>query len=145
MKIVQLSDLHIDSSFKFESYQDMLQKAIEILQKEIESEKHIYIVVCGDIVSKGTAPNYKKAKVIMDYFKRLKQCRLHFLFVPGNHDLCEKSFKDFDAFIKSYNKELSFDGKNINIREYDDIRFILLNTTYQKNYEYGSFNKQKLD
>jgi hypothetical protein len=36
MKIIQLSDLHIDSSFKLESHQVMLDKAVEVMQKEIE-------------------------------------------------------------------------------------------------------------
>jgi predicted phosphodiesterase len=145
MKIIQLSDLHIDSSFKLESHQVMLDKAIEVIQKEIGQEKYIYIVVCGDIVTGGKASCYKEAKEIMNFFKiKLKPCNLRFLFVPGNHDLCENSFKDFDDFIKPYNNELSFDNGSVNIWEDDAIRFILLNTSYHKDTTFGNFDEKEL-
>ena len=127
----------------------MLDKAVEIISKEIDimQEKYAYIVVCGDIITGGIPSNYKKAKEIMDHFKtKLGSRNLRFLFVPGNHDLCGNSFRDFDTFTKSYNNKLSFDNSSINIWEdkEEDTRFILLNTSYHKDCKSGKFDNEEL-
>lgn len=93
MKVIQISDLHIDSHFMLSNYQDMLNKMLECIRNDMVDEERIYILCCGDIVNKGNADEYiGKAKAFFDFIiDNMKGKEIELLFVPGNHDLCATS------------------------------------------------------
>ena len=103
MKVIQISDLHIDSHFMLSNYQDMLNKMLECIRNDMVDEERIYILCCGDIVNKGNADEYiGKAKAFFDFIiDNMKGKEIELLFVPGNHDLCASSFDKFQSFIRS--------------------------------------------
>lgn len=142
MKVIQISDLHIDNSFIMSNYHDMLNKMLECIQYDMAEEECIYILCCGDIANKGSADEYfGKAKEFFDYMlDNIKDKKIELLFVPGNHDLCSNSFDDFQSFIKQYNNKINFVSENIILYEGTEINYILVNSCYHKDYQYGNID-----
>lgn len=59
--------------------------------------------MCGDVVDGGKAEYYSTAKKIFDYMiDKTEGLDVEFVMVPGNHDLCNGKFYDFDKFVKLY-------------------------------------------
>ena len=146
MKVIQISDLHIDGSFNQSNYHDMLNKMLECIENNMADEERIYIVCCGDIVNKGNADEYfGKAKELFDYMvDNIKSKEIELLFVPGNHDLCANSFDKFQSFIKQYNSKINFVSENVILYEGSEINYVLVNSCYHKNYQYGSIDIEAL-
>lgn len=142
MKVIQISDLHIDSNFTMSNYHDMLNKMLECIHKDMADEAQIYILCCGDIVNKGNADEYLgKAKEFFDYIiGNIKDKKIELLFVPGNHDLCANSFDKFQSFIEQYNSKINFISENVILYEGSEINYVLVNSCYHKNYQYGDID-----
>lgn len=148
MKIVQISDLHITQKFDLESHKTILEKLIEILNQEISKESDTYLVCCGDIVNRGAKELYvEKAHIFFDFIKsnvkEIEKCK--FVFVPGNHDLCDSSFDSYSNFIGKYNSDCKFEYNNvITINEREQC-FILVNSTYHRDYGFGMIDMKSLE
>lgn len=142
MKVIQISDLHIDSSFIMSNYHVMLNKMLNCIHNDMADEECIYVLCCGDIVNKGNADEYLgKAKEFFDYMiNNMKGKKIELLFVPGNHDLCSNSFNNFQSFIKQYNSKINFVSENVILFEGTEINYILVNSCYHKDYKYGSID-----
>ena len=142
MKVIQISDLHIDSHFMLSNYQDMLNKMLECIRNDMVDEERIYILCCGDIVNKGNADEYiGKAKAFFDFIiDNMKGKEIELLFVPGNHDLCASSFDKFQSFIEQYNGKINFISENVILYEGTEINFVLVNSCYHKDYQYGNID-----
>lgn len=147
MKIFQISDLHIDEHFDKNVHQDMIEKMIEKINYEMKYGEYGYIVCCGDIVNRGVGNEYRgKAKEIFDYIKsNINEDKLDFLFVPGNHDLCEGNFDQLQKFIQMYNKKIDFLSNNVILYEGKEIDFLLINSCYHKDYKYGKVDIKELN
>lgn len=151
MKIFQISDLHLDENFKMEEYSDMLEKMANVIEHESKNMKNIYIVCCGDIVNKGEPKEYGNSAIsVFDFFKtKFKDKTIEFICVPGNHDLCNNKFKDFQTFFSRYNTGINFNTNNVSIYETPFLDYLLLNTTFHKDITYGNIDliqlKQHLD
>lgn len=142
MKVIQISDLHIDSHFMLSNYQDVLNKMLECIRNDMVDEERIYILCCGDIVNKGNADEYiGKAKAFFDFIiDNMKGKEIELLFVPGNHDLCASSFDKFQSFIEQYNGKINFISENVILYEGTEINFVLVNSCYHKDYQYGNID-----
>lgn len=147
MKMIQISDLHIDNDFNNSDYCDMLKKMIDCINIETRGEDHIYLVCCGDIVNKGKPDEYLgKASKVFDYIKNnITDKKTEFLFVPGNHDLCHDSFKAFQKFIEKYNDKINFVSENVALYEGHELDFVLVNSCYHKEYTYGNIDIEALN
>ena len=146
MKIFQISDLHLDENFKMEEYSDMLEEMANIIEHESKEMKNIYIVCCGDIVNKGDPKEYGISAIsVFDFFKdKLKDKTIEFICVPGNHDLCNNEFVDFQTFFSRCNKGIDFNTNNVSIYETPSLDYLLLNTTFHKDITYGNIDLIKL-
>lgn len=63
MRIFQLSDLHLDETFKIEEYNEMLEKMADIIAYESRNEENVHIVCCGDIVNRGNPKEYNNSAI----------------------------------------------------------------------------------
>ena len=57
-------------------------------------------IVLGDIIDKGNIEGYVSAEKYFSSLRHeLKDYKIKFEFIPGNHDLVNGSLSDFDTFI----------------------------------------------
>ena len=86
--IIQLSDIHIKDN------DDLIVKRIDRLKAACNSKVNpnddVLILISGDIAYSGTAQQYNIAEELLShiscYLEEQKKCKIHYAFVPGNHD-----------------------------------------------------------
>lgn len=146
MYIIQMADLHIGLDKNLSEYTDKIDKLFLAISNIIKSDEKIIFCICGDIVDQGCKDAYSNAEKILNYIiEKFNGYAYSFEFIPGNHDICEGNFKEFDNFIKKYlSKPYSYEKENIIIREHDNISLILLNTAYHKDCKYGKIDLSRL-
>lgn len=146
MRIFQLSDLHLDETFKIDEYNEMLEKMADIIACESKNEDNVHIVCCGDIVNRGNPKEYNSSAIsVFDFLKnKLDNKSVDFICVPGNHDLCNNEFTDFQEFIKRYNHKINFISDNVSLYETTYINYLLINTSFHKEISYGNVDLVQL-
>lgn len=149
MKIVQISDFHLNKCSNFDDYQTQLEKFVEVVKSQLKNNEEIIICSCGDIIDKGDTEGYDIACRILNYLKTEFSgyvCNLE--FVPGNHDFTNQSeieFSKFDEFIGKYNAHsYSYSSNSINVKQYGDFDLVLINTIYHKDINYGKIDLSSL-
>ncbi|GAU78539.1 metallophosphoesterase [Fusibacter sp. 3D3] len=148
MKILQLSDIHIDSTTDIETVKTKLTKMKESILSRLVPGEELLICICGDIIDKGDSTLFETACIIFDYMKNdlFSTIAVKFEFVPGNHDLCNNEFADFDNFTKRYTEvQYEYNDKvNSHLRAFNGIDVLLSNSTFHKNTKIGMLDIQGL-
>ena len=93
LSVIHFSDIHIKSS------DDLIMKRIEQIRAACASVivpgNDVLILVSGDIAFSGKVDQYNCAYALLDsigsYLREQRNAKVHYSFVPGNHDC------DFDA------------------------------------------------
>lgn len=140
MKIIQMSDFHISENTNWEETKHKIDKLYDSLIINISDAEEIIFCICGDITDKGSREGYVRAEMFFDYIcYKFEDYQYYFEFTPGNHDLVDRNFGDFNQFIEKYISKGRYDytSNNIVIRDYGDIRLVLVNSSFHKNTEYG--------
>lgn len=149
MKMLMISDLHIEDNSKdfFNKVFHRIDKMFEIINKEIQPTEKLIVVMCGDVVDCGKAEYYESAKIVFEYIKKKIGTRtVEFAMIPGNHDLCNDSFSDFDAFNLAYSNEVGeFEKASCWSKNIDKFNFILANSSYHKDTTYGKVEAYEIE
>lgn len=149
MKMLMISDLHInnDSDEYTKTVFHRIDKMFEAVGRELMIGEKLIIIMCGDVVDGGKAEYYSIAKKIFDYMiDKTEGIDMEFIMVPGNHDLCNGEFCDFDTFAKEYcPKQEEFENKHCTSVAIENLNFILANSTYHKDYSYGLVDEDAVE
>lgn len=107
MKILHLSDLHIDSESE-STIAEIITEAISSYSKQGQSLFPEVLVITGDFTNKGSPIEFENAKKVIEEIKAgipsIKEC----VIVPGNHDY----------IWKENDKEVSKDKRGINYNNF---------------------------
>lgn len=146
MKLFQISDLHLDNDFSISQYDNMLTEMVSIIKRESKDTGPICIVCCGDITNKGNKDFFhSKAIEVFDYLKhKFHTLPVEFIFVPGNHDLCDGNFIMFQNFIAQYTLNIDFSQQDVVLYETEQIGFLLINTSFHKQFQFGNVNLNQI-
>ncbi len=138
MKILMISDLHIKNSDKEEIFK-RIDKICEILNREMAIGEKLIILMCGDVIDRGNREYYSTANEVFLYMiDKVSNIDIEFIMVPGNHDLCNGSFQDFDSFAKAYcPRQKEFEQNHCISISIGILNFILANSAYHKDIDYG--------
>jgi len=147
LKIIQLSDFHISSKTDLDECKTKINRLCKSVNQECNNTEELLFVVCGDITDRGATEGYENAKVLFDFMKNeLEDKNFSYEFVPGNHDLCNKKFIEFDNFIAGYliNDKYSYEENNVALKNYGDIHVVLVNSVSHRDYVYGKLPIEEL-
>lgn len=149
MKIVQLTDLHLNGEEKLDAHAQLFEQLVLNIKEHVSRDEEIVILVCGDIGNKGSLKGVENAEHLFELLKNgLSGYNVYFEFVPGNHDLVEDSFWVFDSLATKFSDyRVNFTDESIVEREYYDCNLVLINSVYHKDYKYGKIdfeNYQKI-
>ena len=125
---------------------------LENIKQYISNNEEILCCILGDIVDKGEVAYYKEAKILIKLLKEeleefIKK-QIHFIIVPGNHDLCkDRTLDSFNRFLNSLNVlESVYSDKNmINEFDFHGYHFIALSSVKGGNYDYGEIDFEELE
>ncbi len=145
MKVVVLSDLHIDENCE---WVNITQEMCRRVKNIIKQDEAIRFIILGDIIN-GIAGRstdavekvYRIADEFIDYINDFfSNYNIGFYFVPGNHDLYVDSLEPFNDFIERHSKINSKSYRytlkeSIFYFEEENIRFILIDSNFERNFE----------
>src|SRR5665648_827650 len=159
MQIIQIADLHVMDKSDVTKIKKQIGMLYEAIKGDLNLNDEIVLCVLGDIIYKGDALSYDKAKEIIEYLKDLfKIFNVKFEFTPGNHDLCrcphvpdipdichEKncSISDYELFLSSLGITYE-ETDGLNLKEYTEIDLLLASSVFHKNCKYGLLDIDKL-
>ncbi len=106
MKIIHISDTHIDGGSEFNG--EVLEKVL----KEINSGKYDLLIHSGDVTQSGRLSEYEEAQ---RFFQRLE---VPYVVVPGNHDARNGGVQLFEDYI----------GPSTGFNDFDDAVVIFVNS-----------------
>lgn len=145
-----ISDLHINDCSEpyLKEIYHRIDRMIKVILGQIDPMELLIVVMCGDVVDGGKKKYFKSAQKIFNYIKdnikdnirdNVQKERIEFVMVPGNHDMCDNSFCAFDEFNKKYCKDVVgiFETDSCCVKSIENFNFILANSTYHKDYNYG--------
>lgn len=145
MKIIHISDPHFGNDKPvFEL--SLLRKAF-LEFKDLFSKDDTYMVVSGDITFKGNDKGYAEA---LNFFNQIwienGGSRDRFFACPGNHDLCNSMFNDFDGFVSGIRRDnlLNFSNSSSNIVDTPNATFLLVNSSAHGDTAYGYIDMDEL-
>ena len=149
MRIVHLSDYHVDKDSAIES-KSITDKLIDSLVQINEDHKIDLIICSGDLVNKG-GQSYKKIGIAFKAFEmilvdvllsKLAMPKKHFIFTIGNHDIDRDADNKYieiglQSELSSVDKVNEFyDSNDIN-----GIRRVLPFKQFENKFYSGSFDK----
>lgn len=141
MKLLIVSDLHLDEDSDMNFVEDILDKMLEcILSKKKKNDK-IIVICLGDMVNNGGT--IAKFKIVENFISRLltklKGMQPKMLFVPGNHELePDGSLSIFNDFVinNSFLSEEGYSEENgYVIHEEEGFIFYLVDSTRTGDYD----------
>jgi len=148
MKIVMISDLHIsDSTDEYiKKLYHRIDKMYEVINRKTSLMEEIIILMCGDVSNQGDNILYEPAKKIFKYIRNKAGNRfIEFVMIPGNHDVCNESFADFDNFCEQFQKDsCRFVHYNCYSKNIENMNFILANSAYSKELDYGNVDVEQI-
>lgn len=149
LNILHISDIHFPSENMCITESE-LRKGIINLLESIE-EDNVYLLISGDITTKGIPQGYKEATA---FFKEIiKQSKgkikpRNVLLCPGNHDIVSGSnFELFDSFSYALRGDSTFlynARPSYTTYELEDTLFLGINSVYHLDRNYGLVNINEL-
>lgn len=152
MWILQLADLHNSNNYNSDRVEKIIKEMIAIINNKVMKNEELVFIICGDILNKGINDGYSASLyLIQNICKEINVESVKFLVCPGNHDIVNSDlgspFKQLDKFIfnLTMDTKISFDGKNTNMITINNIDFIMINSSYHLNHEYGKIDLDSLN
>lgn len=134
MRFFMISDLHLDNNNNDLAKENIMLLASKI-RDEVPPNENILFVILGDLIDKGHKNAFACAEKHLSHLRKaLKDYKVKFEFIPGNHDLVDKKLEDFDNFIKKLGADYSFMNSAAVSKEYGGVNFILADSTLSRNY-----------
>lgn len=141
MKVLIISDLHIDESNDWNYINKITDNMIDRVKKKKSEDEELYMFFLGDVINcGGIGNNSNKFSEADKFIKKLKVAfsNVKMLFVPGNHEIEKNSdLTSFNEFIQrhSYKKDFIFTmDSSVHSLEESNVNFILIDSTLTRNY-----------
>lgn len=147
MKILMLSDFHIgNENFDMHKSFHFIDRAYDAISGKIDYGETIVVLICGDIIDKGNSALFSEAEKIFDHIRnKFSTLNIKIRFVPGNHDICNNGFKEFDTFTHKYNDlEFNYSSKSVYQELIEDVNFIYASSVRNGNYNYGQLDYDQI-
>lgn len=139
MQLLHISDLHFNADENNTEPHEIVKGLID-LTEDGTLDSDTFVLVSGDITSSGRQEGYREAQ---EFFKELLENtslrKKKFLFCPGNHDIEDGTFDNFDTFTYSIRNddEFTYDSNPCRLYFKDDYCFLGINTSYHLEHTYG--------
>ena len=137
MDIVQFTDFHFGNEKSTHDYLEYSRGLILELNKRVSNP---VFIISGDVTFRGEKEGYKQAK---SFFKAMIDEKIvdisRILLCPGNHDIINNSFKDFDRFSFEIRQDnlCTFEEKNSREIVLDEVFFEIFNSSFHFDHKYG--------
>lgn len=140
MKLLHISDPHFHSDSLSIYPHNIKQPLIDLINSKISDKSNFYLLLTGDITIQGQKEGYDQAShFFKDVITQTGLNPMNIILCPGNHDISEKSFKNFDTFAYSLRQDgiFTFSESNCNLLSTENACFISINSAYYLDHKFG--------
>lgn len=150
MKVIQISDLHIDETNDETKTRKKIDLMCQTIKDNVSKMEQLVFCFLGDLINKGIPQNFDRLSPILEYIcDAFRDYAFSFEFVPGNHDLCLESdgslsTSKFNDYIKKYVDYNFTPTDTVHIKEYDGMTLVLLSSVCHFDHKFGSISIEQL-
>ena len=140
MKLLHISDPHFHSDSLSIYPHHIKQPLINLINEQIQDKSNFYLLLTGDITIQGQKEGYEQAQYFFnDVIAQTGLNPKNIILCPGNHDISEKSFKNFDAFAYALRQDnvFTFSDSNSKLLLTENACFLSINSAYYLNHKFG--------
>lgn len=148
MKLLHISDPHFHSDSLSIYPHQIKQPLIDLINDQISDKSDFYLLLTGDITIQGQKEGYDQAKFFFqDVITQTGLNRQNIILCPGNHDISENSFKNFDSFAYSLRQDhtFTFSTTNNNLLVTENACFLSINSAYYLDHKFGLVDVNNLN
>lgn len=132
MRFYVLSDLHLKKDNELDAI-EMIKKVCEKIRISSKLDETILFFILGDVADKGNAKLFDLASACLNTIRsELRNYKVVFEFVPGNHDLINNNLKEFDDFTASQGNYHSFEKEPVYSKQYENVNFIFADSNLSR-------------
>ena len=146
MRIIQISDFHVCFKLDRKLCTNMFKSMAEEISKLFCKDEKVAFCICGDFINKGSINEFPRAREIVEEFlSYFRTDNLTVMCVPGNHDIYDASkFELFDSNLGEIcSCKTSFATNSVSCIENDEFSFILCNSSYHGDIDFGKINAEE--
>ena len=132
MRFYVLSDLHLKKDNELYAI-EMIKKLCEKIRLSSKLDETILFFILGDIADKGNVKSFDLASACLNAIRNeLRNYKVVFEFVPGNHNLINGNLKEFDVFTSSQGNYHAFEADSVYSRQYENVNFIFADSNLSR-------------
>jgi len=140
LRIFHLTDLHFSDDSNRSDFWRQFSQAFLKAFSEINSQD--LLIISGDITLKGQSTGYSIAEtIIKEIWINNKGDRRNIFACPGNHDIVNHGFSEFDNFIYGLRRDslitFSRGNKTSNLLSSQGVDLLLVNSCHTLEHRYG--------
>ena len=129
MRFFILSDLHLSADESPDATACQVKKLCAKIRTDIDLNERILFILLGDIADRGNPQSFSVGRSILSLIKtELNEYTVQFMFTPGNHDLCDNSFCEFDKFTSEFGFSHNYENSPAYAYTFDDTNFIFVDS-----------------
>jgi 3',5'-cyclic AMP phosphodiesterase CpdA len=147
IKIIHISDIHFSSQSLSLQPIDIKQPLINLINNKVQEGDLAFLILSGDITFGANKSGYTQGDIFFNQIvQNTKLKRKNIITCPGNHDIVNTSFTDFDIFSCNLRNDntLKFSNTSNHILNYNNISFLTINSSYYLDHTYGLVDIQRL-
>jgi|GEM_PF-1378833 len=135
MRFFMISDLHFGIGLSVEKAKGQFVTLCRKIRSDFSLEDTILFIIMGDIIFRGDTAAFSDARICLDCIREeLGGRTVKFEFLPGNHDLTNGNFDDFDKFTAEYGSSNPFGRTGVYSKTYDDVNFIFADSNLSRDH-----------
>jgi len=143
IKLIHISDIHFSSGSLSLQPVDIKQPLIDLINEKIQNDDTAYLILSGDITFGANMSGYFQGSIFFnDIITQTNIQKENIITCPGNHDISNSAFKNFDIFTYQLRNDtkLKFNDASNVLLCYDNLCFLTINSSYHCNCNYGLVN-----
>ncbi len=144
MRIIHFSDFHFGNSNSVFNIYELASAIIELLSK---NPQETILVISGDVTLRGNKSGYNEAEIFFNkIISAISIHRKNIILCPGNHDIIDGKFVEFDRFSYALTGDDKFTFESSDSVSYvaGNILFKVFNSSYHLDHTYGLINHRSL-
>lgn len=135
MRFFMISDLHLGNPIDDNLASENITLLASKIRGDISPNEDVLFVILGDLIDRGQRSAFDCAEKHLAHLREeLKDYKVKFEFIPGNHDLVDKKLEDFDNFIKKFGANYSFVNSAAVSIVYGGVNFIFADSNLTRDY-----------
>ncbi len=148
MKLLLISDLHLQEENDWKKINIILESMIRCVKNKMKDNEEIIVITLGDIIDQSKINAFVEAKILYNQIQNNFE-NIKFRFVPGNHEVTSNStseLDEFNKFVKEYSNLGDYTDKcSVQFEDIEGFRILYVDSTLSRDHKSaGKINVEEI-